>query len=113
METDSIARRSGVRLDPARLDYELARRGVSARQLAEVAGISEVTLSRSRHGRPVTQGTLRELTRALLQTPLLIGADLLIAEPDKNSRQGHHTQAAVSDAAASEGQDCVSSPATS
>jgi transcriptional regulator with XRE-family HTH domain len=90
----AMPRRSGVKLDASRLDYELGRRGVTARQLAVVAGISEVTLSRSRHGRPVTEGTLRQLTRALLGIPLLIGADLLIA-PVNEKTAGASTSPAV------------------
>ena len=106
--TENLPRRSGVKLDSARIDYELGRRGVTARRLAEASGVPEVTLSRARHGRPVTEGTLRRLTEGLLGIPLLIGADLLIADPDKNSRQGLHTQAA-----ATEGQKRASAPAAS
>ena len=95
---ETLTRRSGVKLDANRLDYQLGLRGVTARQLAEVAGISEVTLSRSRHGRPVTEGTLRQLTRALLGIPLLIGADMLIAEPVNKKTAGASTSPAVASA---------------
>jgi len=80
-----VGRRNGHRLDPARLDYQLALRGMTARKLSEVAGIPEVTLSRARHGRLVTEGTLRRLTTALLQIPLMAGADLLIAPPAREN----------------------------
>jgi len=45
-----IERRAGVRTDTDRLDYELARRGSSSRQFAELSGVNETTLSRVRHG---------------------------------------------------------------
>lgn len=77
----TLSRRSGVRLDAAKLDHELALRGVTARRLAEVAGVPEVTLSRARHGRPVTESTLRRITTGLLSIPLMLGADLVLAAP--------------------------------
>src|ERR1700680_2600698 len=94
----TLPRRSGIALDAPRLDYELGRRGVTARRLAEVAGVPEVTISRARHGRPVTEGTLRRLTKGLLEIPLLLGADLLIAEPEKKNAAAS-TSAAFSEEA--------------
>jgi transcriptional regulator with XRE-family HTH domain len=79
--TDTIRRRSGVRLDPAKLDHELGRRGLTARRLAELSGIPEPTLSRARHGRPITERHLRALADALLTIPVLAGVDLLISAP--------------------------------
>lgn len=75
------SRRSGVHLDPDRLDFELGRRGLTARRLSVFAKVHEVTLSRARHGHPVTQRTLGRITRALLEVPPLVGADQLLAEP--------------------------------
>jgi hypothetical protein len=75
-------RRSGIRVDPDRLDFELGRRGLTARQLSELAKVHEVTLSRARHGRPVAERTLRRITQALVGSPPLVGADLLLAEPE-------------------------------
>ena len=83
----TIARRAGIRLDAERFDFELGRRGLSARGLAELAGIPEVTISRARHGRPVREATLKALVEALLKTPLLIGAEMLIAEPETKTVQ--------------------------
>jgi DNA-binding Xre family transcriptional regulator len=77
----SPSRRNGIRLDAAKLSYELARRGATARQLAARAGIPEATLSRARHDRAVTEATLRRLTKALLEIPQMPGADLLVTEP--------------------------------
>ncbi len=74
-------RRDGIHLDPARLDYQLSVRGITARTLAERAGIPEVTISRARHGRRVRESTLERLTRGLLEIPLLVGADMLVADP--------------------------------
>jgi len=74
--------RRGVLLNNAKLSHELARRGATARQLAERAGIPEATLSRARYGRRISPTTLRRLTNALLEIPLMVGADLLIAGPE-------------------------------
>src|SRR5260370_11907666 len=80
-----IPRRSGVRLDVIRFDFELGRRGLTGRRLAELAGITEVGSSRARRGRPITEETLRKITGALLSVPVVVGADLLIAEPERKS----------------------------
>ncbi len=77
----TLSRKSGIKLDSARIDFELGRRGVNQRTLAARAGIPEPTMSRARHGRPVSERTLRRITEALLGIPLVVGADLLIAEP--------------------------------
>ena len=77
-----VTRRVGVQLDADRLDYELGRRGLTARQLAELAGINEAILSRARHGYRITEVTLRRITVALMSQPLVMGADLLMARPD-------------------------------
>jgi predicted transcriptional regulator len=71
----------GRQLDVRRFDYELGRRGRSAREFSQLAGITEVTLSRARHGRSVTPGTLRKITSTLLELPILPGADLVLSEP--------------------------------
>jgi transcriptional regulator with XRE-family HTH domain len=77
----------GRTLDVPRFDFELGRRGRSAREFSQLAGISEVTLSRVRHGRPMTPGTLRKITAALLGLPLLPGADLVLSEPGRVERR--------------------------
>jgi DNA-binding Xre family transcriptional regulator len=78
-----IARRRGIRLDPERFDYALSQRALTARKLAELAGIQEETLSRARHGATLRESTMRKITEALLSQPLVIGFDLLIARPDR------------------------------
>jgi DNA-binding Xre family transcriptional regulator len=80
-----IERRAGVRIDADRLDYELARRGISSRQFAEVSGVSETTLSRARHGYRVRESTLRRLVTAMLRIPPMPGAELLLREPHKRA----------------------------
>jgi transcriptional regulator with XRE-family HTH domain len=103
----TLSRRSGVLLDVARLDYELARRGATQRDLAKVAGVPEVTISRGRHGRHLRESTLRRLTTALLEMPVLAGAELLIrtepvvvtgsaddASQKKTAGRARHRQAA-------------------
>jgi len=80
------------------LDHQLALRGVTARRLAEVAGVPEPSLSRARHGRPVSELTLRRLTKGLLSIPLMLGADLLVAAPETNKRPSDHSQALATEA---------------
>ncbi len=75
-------RRIGNALDVARLDYELGRRGITARRLAQAAGIPEQTLSRARSGRPVADRTLRRLADGLLSIPVIEGCELLVLEPE-------------------------------
>ena len=56
----------GARINPARLDRELARRGWSATDLANASGCSPSTISGARRGRKVTHDTLRKICEALL-----------------------------------------------
>jgi transcriptional regulator with XRE-family HTH domain len=81
----TIKPQTGIAIDRDRLDYELARRGATARQLANGAGIPEVTLSRARHGRRVTEKTFRKLAAALLEIPIVVGGDLLLAAPKEKA----------------------------
>ena len=68
----------GVRIDPARLDRELARRGWSATDLARAAGCSASTISGARRGRTVTSDTLRKIACALELAPVMPGIDYLL-----------------------------------
>ncbi len=88
MPSGTRARRHGARLSDERLDYELQRRGLTARQFARIAKVHEVTLSRARQGHPINENTLRRITAALLEIPLMPGADLLITGPDKKTVDG-------------------------
>jgi transcriptional regulator with XRE-family HTH domain len=56
---------SGLRLDAARLEYELVRRGWDAIDLARAAGVSPGTLSAAMRGRRINQRTVIRLAVAL------------------------------------------------
>jgi hypothetical protein len=77
----AIRPRAGVRLDPGKFDFELARRCVTAQQLCSVIGISEVVVSRARNGHAVRETTLRRIVDGLLAIPLVEGAEAILAEP--------------------------------
>lgn len=72
-----------ARMSRVRLDRELACRGWSASDLARASGISAATISKARHGRPVTHTTLRRIADALVRVPTVPGVDQLLeqAEP--------------------------------
>lgn len=69
---------SGVRLDAARLEYELVRRGWDAADLAQAAGVSQGTLSSARQGKRITQRTLIRLVTALSRQPVVPEVDILV-----------------------------------
>jgi len=68
-------------ISAARLDYEQARRGLTTKQLAELAHISEPGLSRLKHGRPCRPATLRALAAALEAAPIDAAIDRLLTVP--------------------------------
>ncbi len=70
--------RPALRLSGRRLVRELAVRGLTQAELAQLAGVSEVTLSRAKSGRPIRVDTLVKLARALMQTPIQRGNDRLL-----------------------------------
>jgi transcriptional regulator with XRE-family HTH domain len=73
-------------LDPERLRYEMHIRGLSGDELARRAGLNKNTHSRGLAGKPVTMGTLRRITSALLtQLPLRVMADLIARPVAKGS----------------------------
>ena len=71
----------GVRISPARLDRELARRGWNATELAKASGCSPSTISGALRGRKVNSETLRKIADALLNAPVVPGVDSLL-EPE-------------------------------
>jgi DNA-binding Xre family transcriptional regulator len=73
--------RTGVRLDRAKLDYELALRGITARELGRRIGLSEVALSRARHGHAIREATLRRIADGLRGIPPVDGAAALLVAP--------------------------------
>ena len=71
-----------VRLDRDRpSDREMAVRGLTARQLAALAGVAEATLSRARNGRSVTPITMRKLVEALDSAAVVPGAAEILNKP--------------------------------
>lgn len=71
-----------TRMQPARLDRELARRGWNASDLAKASGISVATISAARHGKPVANSTLSRIADALLRAPVVPGVDDLLGPVD-------------------------------
>jgi transcriptional regulator with XRE-family HTH domain len=67
-----------TRLDPNRLDRELARRGWNATDLAKASGISVGTISAARRGRPVSNATVCKIADALRAAPVVAGVDGLL-----------------------------------
>ncbi len=67
-----------IRINSARLDRELARRGWSATDLAKAAGCSPSTISGLRRGRQVNNDTLRKIAAALEAAPIVPGIDFLL-----------------------------------
>jgi transcriptional regulator with XRE-family HTH domain len=70
-----------VIINADRLRYEMAIRGITAGELARLAGVNKNTITRALTGRPVSRRTLRELSRALLTYPTLRMADVLLEKP--------------------------------
>ena len=71
----------GMRINPARLDRELALRGWNASDLAKASGCSVSTISGARRGHIVTNDTLRKIAEALRNAPVVPGVDELL-EPE-------------------------------
>lgn len=78
----------GTRLDPARLDRELARRGWNATDLAKASGVSVGTISAARRGRPVSNGSLCKIADALSNAPVIPGVDNLLEPEDASMLNG-------------------------
>jgi hypothetical protein len=81
MEAPVIRPRAGIRLDRNKLDFELARRGISAQDLSLLIGVHAVVLSRARNGHSIRETTFRKIANGLLGIPLLDGAVELLSEP--------------------------------
>ena len=78
----------GIRLDPIRLERELARRGWNASDLASASGCSAATISAARRGRSVAAATLCRIAEALRKAPVVAGVDSLL-EPELALLDGH------------------------
>ncbi len=68
-------------LDRNRLDHELARRGITAKDLAAAIGVPESTISQAHHGRLVRTATLRHLAEGLAKFPVIAEVEHLLADP--------------------------------
>lgn len=78
-----------LRLNPARLDRELARRGWNASDLARAAGCSAATVSGARQGWAVSSATLAKIADALRQAPVISGIDEILDPVDALHQNGH------------------------
>src|SRR5258708_5687061 len=101
-----MPRRAGVKLDAAKLDQQLARRGVTAVQLAAISGVHETVISRARHGRALSERNLKRLATGLLAIPIIDGAELLLADLNEKIADAHSAPAISQEVKAS-----ASSPA--
>ncbi len=73
-----------VCLDASRLRRELARRGLSATDLAHEARLSAATVSAALAGRPITTTSLRLIAEVLMRVPVVDAIDgLLLRNPDE------------------------------
>lgn len=74
-----------LKVDRDRLDYEMGRRGLDQRTLAQLCGVHETHLSRLRSGRTgIKPKTARRIAEALARVPVQPGAELL-ARPEASS----------------------------
>lgn len=68
-----------VPVDPARLRYELAVRGMEAIELAKMARLSPATVSAALGGKPISEASLRLIATALQSTPVVAVIERLLA----------------------------------
>jgi DNA-binding Xre family transcriptional regulator len=71
-----------IKLNPARLERELARRGWNATDLANASGCSAATISGARRGRAITSDTLSKIAEALRHAPVIPGVDDILEPAD-------------------------------
>lgn len=72
-----------VSVHPARLRRELARRGLSASDMAREAGLSGATVSAALMGRSISMQSLSLMVKVLLRVPTIEIIDtLILGEPD-------------------------------
>ena len=87
MATDRARR--GVTLGPDQFDFQLGRRGITARDLARQTGLVESVISRARNGKEIRARTLRRITQGLLAFPVLAGSDDLFDETSPKHADGN------------------------
>jgi transcriptional regulator with XRE-family HTH domain len=73
-----------VRLQPDRLRFEMARRGLSATELARVAKLSHPTVSAALAGRPISATSLQLIAAALARLPVVHMIDALLGNDDRD-----------------------------
>lgn len=70
-------RGGGIRLDVARFDLELRRRGLTVADLSRLCGVHEIVIGRLRAGGRCREATFKRLMMALYSQPVIPGADLI------------------------------------
>lgn len=71
----------GVRVNPSRIRFEMARRGLSGNELARLAHVSPATVSMAVNGREVAAGTLAKLAIGLSRADPVPGLGELLDVP--------------------------------
>jgi len=80
---------NGVRLNGGRLRHETQIRGLTARELAKLAGVSAATVSHAMTGHVVSAPTAKALAKALGATePSVLLSDLLETEGSASAPAG-------------------------
>jgi transcriptional regulator with XRE-family HTH domain len=69
-----------VSVDPEVLRHEMARRGMSARDLARRTRLSPATVSNALAGKPISEDSLRRIATALDATPIDSLIDCLLTQ---------------------------------
>ncbi len=71
-----------VSINARRLRQELARRGLSSRELAREAQLSVLTVRAALAGRPIAPASLKQIAATLERIPVLAIADDLLLDVD-------------------------------
>ena len=69
-------------VDAARLRLEMARRGLSASELARTARLSPQTVGAALAGRAISASSLRLIAKALTESPVMAAIDALLGTHD-------------------------------
>jgi hypothetical protein len=68
-------------LDRARMNYEMAIRGVNGSALARRAGVCPATVSSARNDKPISTTSLELIANALLAMPVNLAIARLVPKP--------------------------------
>jgi transcriptional regulator with XRE-family HTH domain len=103
----SVGRQNRIYLNPEPLDRLVALSGLTHQEFAQSCGLTAVTLSRARNGRPVRASTLRSLALGLSRLKALRGLEGLdlirVTPPIKKNAEATGIAPAIP-----EGRDAVS-----